>query len=253
MSHFSDVDASPSVDRLAAYLERTDHSMSALKAYLAAAFARDVPGGLILDIGCGLGRDLARLESHGLRAIGIDLSAAMLARVAGGAAPLAQADAARLPFRTASVDGIRIERTLQHVADPAAVLDELARVLRPGGTVAVLEPDYSKFRVDSDLVPHGTWPAALLTVRHPNIGGEVDASLAARGFRIRDVVVESSHGYAFDNLPVDAEQVVRLAVAQGRCDEWLAESWLAEQRAKSAEGTFHARWDKVIVVAVMRN
>ena len=251
MSHFSDVDNSPSVDRLVAYLERTDHWMSTLKAYMAAAFARDVPGGLILDLGCGLGRDLQRLETVGLRAIGIDLSAALLARAAHAADAIVQGNAAVLPFRDDTFDGCRAERTLQHVSDPGAVLDEIARVTRLGGTVAILDPDYSQFRVESDLVPHGTWPAALLTARNPNMGAEVAALLEARGFRVRDVVVETSHGNAIGNLPVDAEMVVGRAAAEGRCDRWLADAWLGEQRAKSAAGTFRAQWNKVIVIASM--
>jgi SAM-dependent methyltransferase len=252
MSHFSDVDASPSADRLVTYLERTDHWMSTLKAYMAAAFARDVPGGLILDLGCGLGRDLQRLETAGLRAVGIDLSATLLTHAAAAAVTLVQGDAAVLPFRDDTFDGCRAERTLQHVSDPGAVLDEIARVTRPGGTVAILDPDYSQFRVESDLVPHGTWPAALLTARNPNLGGEVAALLEARGFRVRDVVVETSHGNAVANLPVDAETVVIRAVADGRCDRWLADAWLEEQRARSAAGTFRAHWNKVIVIASMR-
>jgi SAM-dependent methyltransferase len=225
--------------------------MSAFKAYVAAAARLAVGDGVVVDLGCGLGRDLARLTAVGLQPIGIDTSASFLASARSAGAPVLQGDGASLPLRTASVDGVRIERTLQHVADPARVLDEVVRVLRPGGWVAVLEPDFSKFAVASDLVPHGTWPAALLTVRHPNIGAELADLLEARGLRIRDIVTESSRGYAFGDLPVDAAQVVARAVAERRCDRWLAQRWIDEQHARTAEGTFRARWDKVLVVATM--
>jgi SAM-dependent methyltransferase len=251
MSHFSNVDASGVAQSLAAYLTKTDHSMSPFKAYVAAAARAAVGEGLVVDLGCGLGRDLARLAAAGVRPIGVDTSASFLVAARAVGTPLVQADGASLPFRGRTVDGVRIERTLEHVAVPERVLDEVARVLRPGGWVAVLEPDFSTFRVESDLVPHGTWPAALLTVRHPNVGGELAALLTARGFRIRDVVTESSRGYELDNLPVDATAVVARAVAERRCDRWLAQSWIDEQKARTVQGTFRARWDKVLVVASM--
>lgn len=47
-----------------------------------------------------------------------------------------------LPFNTAAFEACRMERTLQHVRDPDAVVDEILRVLRPGGRVALLEPDW---------------------------------------------------------------------------------------------------------------
>ncbi|HVT75844.1 MAG TPA: methyltransferase domain-containing protein [Acidimicrobiales bacterium] len=250
MSHFSDVDASPAIDSLKQYLERTDHFMAPLKAYMTAAAAAAVGhGGVVVDIGCGLGRDLARLHASGLRPIGVDRSAALLAVASSVGAPVVQADAASLPFRDGSVDGVRIERVLEHVIDPERVLDEAARVLRPGGWVAVLEPDFGTFRVESDVVTDGSWPAALLAARHPYVGGVVADMLSERGFAVRDIVTESSRGRAFEFLPVDAAAVVARAVGSGRCDAHAAAEWIAEQRRRSLAGTLRARWDKVLVVA----
>ena len=253
MSGFSDVDASGAADRLIAYLDATDAGLAAMKAYLAAAAARAVPGGIVLDVGCGVGHDLSRLAALGLTAAGVDTSAVMLSaarrRPAANGARLAQADGARLPFRTGSVDGCRVERVLQHVADPAAVVGELRRVLRPGGFVAVFEPDYRTFRVESAVVPDGSLPAAALRVRHPAVGGALVELLEDVGFRIDDVVTESSFGYSVDRLPVASATVLERAVAEGRLDARTAEQWADEQRRRTADGTFRARWDKVLVVA----
>lgn len=256
MSNFSAVDATSDARRLVAYLEATDTGLAAMKSYMAAAAARAVrPGGIVLDLGCGIGFDVARLEAAGLTAVGIDPSAVMLdhARTRtddGERRRLARADGARLPFRSASLDGCRIERVLQHVEDPAVVVAEVRRVLRPGGFVAAFEPDHTSCRVASDAGGAGDdflWKA--MRARHKAIGAELPALLQDHGFVIEDVVTESSRGDSFECLPVDAEAVVRRAIADGRVDDAIAWSWLAEQRARTAAGTFRATWVKVLVVA----
>lgn len=267
MSNFSAVDASVDPTPLVRYLEATDAGLAAMKAYVAAAAARALPSrGLVLDLGCGIGFDLARLEAAGLAAIGVDPSSVMLARastttavpqLAGAAAPtrttdhgsrrLVQADGARLPFADASLDGCRIERVLQHVDQPAAVVAEVRRVLRDGGFLAVFEPDHTSFRVASDAGDDFLWRA--MRARHKAIGAELPDLLEAHGFTIDDIVTESSRGSAFDRLPVDAEAVVRRAVIDGKADDATAWDWLAEQRARTADGTFRASWTKVLVVA----
>ena len=251
MSAFSDVDASGAAERLIAYLDATDAGLAAMKSYVAAAAARAVPaGGLVLDLGCGVGHDLVRLDALGLTAVGIDTSGRMLELARGrGGDRLAQADGAALPCRAGSIDGCRIERVLQHVATPALVVAEVRRVLRPGGFVAVFEPDYTTFVVESDVVPDGSLPAAMLRVRHPEIGGALVELLEAEGFRIDDVVTESSRGYAVDRLPIGTALVLERAVADGRLDADTAARWTEEQRRRTVAGTFRARWDKVLAVA----
>jgi demethylmenaquinone methyltransferase/2-methoxy-6-polyprenyl-1,4-benzoquinol methylase len=110
----------------------------------------DLPGGArVLDLCTGTAdllleavrRDPAR------RGLGIDLSREMLVRGArklerrgaAGRATLAQADAERLPLRPACFDGALIAFGIRNVADPQRALGELARVLRPGGRLVVLE------------------------------------------------------------------------------------------------------------------
>lgn len=254
MSGFSDVDASPEIDRIVSYLNLTDSSMAAMKAYVAVAARRAVPGGIVLDLGCGVGHDLRRLSAVGLRSLGLDASSAMLARAGETAArvPLVQADAAHLPLRDGSLDGCRVERILQHVQTPGVVVAELARVLRPGAFVAILEPDYSRFRVESDATDDASVPARLLLVRHPGIGAEVAPMLEAHGFAVEDVVTESSRGYSLDRLPVDARAVIRRAVDDGRFDADHAARWVSEQQHRTAAGTFRASWDKILVVAHRR-
>jgi demethylmenaquinone methyltransferase/2-methoxy-6-polyprenyl-1,4-benzoquinol methylase len=97
-------------------------------------------GSVVLDLACGTG-DLTRLGLRGgYRMVGADLSAGMLA-ANGAAAPLVEADGSRLPFGAASFDGLVCGYALRNFTDLAATLAEAARVVRPGGRIAVLEVD----------------------------------------------------------------------------------------------------------------
>ncbi|GGM97015.1 SAM-dependent methyltransferase [Actinoplanes campanulatus] len=92
------------------------------------------PGhGRCLEIGCGTGAYAAQIRELGWTPFGVDLSAGMLG-YAVGRLPVARADAARLPFRDAALDAVIT--VMAHTDMPAypAVLREVTRVLRPGGT-----------------------------------------------------------------------------------------------------------------------
>lgn len=104
------------------------------------------PGGLVADLACGTGDLCREVERRGGRAIGFDYSAGMLA-AARTTAPLVQADILRLPLGTESVDGITCGFALRNVVDLEALFVEMARVLRPGGRIALLEVDQPRARV----------------------------------------------------------------------------------------------------------
>ena len=102
--------------------------------------------GAILDVAAGTaGVSLQIAERTGARVIGLDLTPQMLATAARNVAAakasvvLLNARAERLPFADASVDALTFTYLLRYVADPQSTLAELARVVRPGGTVASLE------------------------------------------------------------------------------------------------------------------
>lgn len=249
MSVFSDLDASTQPEGPLRYLDDTDDFMSAFKAYVVAVMVRYVPEGRVLDFGCGVGHDLARLARAGLTAIGVDLSHVALLRARDRSSALVRGDGARLPFRGGSFDGCRLERVLQHVFDPEAVVDEMLRVVRPGGALAVLEPDHTSLRVDSCVDPSGTRLSGLVLAKHPSIGRELAELLRLRGCRIDDVVTEQSFGYQLDGLPIKAAPALARAVSQGRLSDREANDWLTEQTARTRDGSFRASWTKVLVIA----
>ncbi|MBS1847610.1 MAG: ubiquinone/menaquinone biosynthesis methyltransferase [Actinobacteria bacterium] len=95
-------------------------------------------GSRVLDIACGTG-DLCRdLVRAGHRPIGLDFSHGMLA-AARTAAPLVNGDALMLPIADASVDGVTCGFALRNFVQLPPMLAEAARVVRPGGRIALLE------------------------------------------------------------------------------------------------------------------
>jgi demethylmenaquinone methyltransferase/2-methoxy-6-polyprenyl-1,4-benzoquinol methylase len=97
-------------------------------------------GALVLDVASGTG-DLSRLATdQGMRVVGLDLSFGMLRAAPAGPARV-QADALTLPVADGAADGLVCGFALRNVADLGATLREMARVLRPGGRLALLEVD----------------------------------------------------------------------------------------------------------------
>jgi demethylmenaquinone methyltransferase/2-methoxy-6-polyprenyl-1,4-benzoquinol methylase len=122
----------------------------------------DLPAGSrVLDLACGTGdlcRDLARLAEH--RPIGVDFSEGMLAH-AHTDAPLVRADALRLPAPDATADGVTCGFALRNFTSLPDFFAECARVLRPGGRFAFLDPArprFAPFRIGNDIWFHRIVP-----------------------------------------------------------------------------------------------
>ena len=99
------------------------------------------PGQQLLEIGCGIGTDLVRFARGGARVTGVDLAATAidLARknfALNGLAPeqLQVGNGEQLPFANHSFDIVYAHGVIQYTANPAALIAEAHRVLRPGGT-----------------------------------------------------------------------------------------------------------------------
>jgi demethylmenaquinone methyltransferase/2-methoxy-6-polyprenyl-1,4-benzoquinol methylase len=125
------------------------------------------PRDCVLDVATGTGAvALELIRQKQCAVVGVDQSAEMLAvaeRRLPKAVRLVEASAERLPFEDSSFDGLTVTYLLRYVEDPAATLRELARVVRPGGTIASLEFG----------VPAGVW--------HPLWRAYVGAVLPAAG------------------------------------------------------------------------
>jgi demethylmenaquinone methyltransferase/2-methoxy-6-polyprenyl-1,4-benzoquinol methylase len=99
------------------------------------------PGAAVLDLGCGTGDLTREATKAGFNCVGIDLSFEMLAQARNIHSPLIEADASALPISSSCVDGVVSGFALRNFTDQRAVLLEVARVLVPGGRLAILEVD----------------------------------------------------------------------------------------------------------------
>jgi SAM-dependent methyltransferase len=128
----------------------------------------------VLEIGCGAGLDLVRFARGGARVTGVDVAQAAIeltrdnCRVAGASAALLEADGACLPFPDSSFDLVYCLAVLSFARDPAGVVAEAHRVLRPGGEAIFM------------VYNRRSWMTLLLKVFGTRIGrGHADAP----GFR----------------------------------------------------------------------
>lgn len=106
------------------------------------------PGSVVLDLACGTGDFAVDLADEGHHPIGVDLSFGMLASARTGA-PLVQGDLLNLPVADGSVDAAVCGFALRNLVELPPFFDELARVVRSGGRIALLdvsEPDLAVMR-----------------------------------------------------------------------------------------------------------
>jgi SAM-dependent methyltransferase len=98
----------------------------------------------VLDLGCGVGYGTAFLAEAAQRVVGVDVDEATVdyarKRYARANAEFVVADATAVPFDDASFDAVCSFETIEHVADPQALVREAARILRPSGAFLVSTP-----------------------------------------------------------------------------------------------------------------
>ncbi|MFD4659052.1 methyltransferase domain-containing protein [Kitasatospora sp. NPDC058444] len=238
-------------DRLVAVLDAqaANPGVRRLRAWAHARLAVR-PGERALDVGSGTGSEtqvLATAVGAQGRALGIEphpglrAVAEQRATEAGSAARFLDGDALALPLPDGGSDVVRCERVLQHLADPAKAVAEMARVLRPGGRVALLDTDWATF------VLHPVAPEvrpALAAV------AEGTAATPDAGRRLAGLLVDA--GLTVDHLGADvllhdsrtvSEPIVRgigaAAVGRGLITEEQCDRLYTDLDTAAAHGTFH--------------
>lgn len=139
--------------------------------------------GLVLEAGCGAGRDIRFLEAAGARVVGVDQSAAMLARCRQSVrAPVIQADIRHIPLRDAAVAGCWCVATVVHLPpeDLATAFAELARVIAAGGMLVL-----GTQRGDTSVIEADPYTGRHLRLMSRFSPDTVVDGLTAHGFRVR--------------------------------------------------------------------
>ena len=201
-----------------------------------------------LDVGCGPGIDIAqmaRLMPDDAHISGIDISETMIdearkrAASLGPRVSLRTGDAADLPYSDQAFDVCRVATVLQHVPDPARVIQEMARVTRPGGRVGVLEFDQDTVFVDhpdtkTTMIILDTLTSAMVQGR---IGRQTPRLLRAAG--LTDVTVTPGVNLGSPQFfrVILRDHVARLA-DEGILTSERAGQWWAELDAWARAGDF---------------
>ncbi|MDT7540086.1 MAG: hypothetical protein QOI82_3671 [Actinomycetota bacterium] len=156
------------------------------------------PGELVLDMGCGGGRHAFALYRQGARVIALDMDAAELKDVAGmfdalrpevpagATAAAVRGDAYQLPFADGTFDKVIAAEILEHLPADTVAMAELARVLKPGGRIAVTVPRW--------LPEKACW--ALSDDYHANEGGHIRiyrATELRERLKAEGLVLEGGH------------------------------------------------------------
>ena len=122
--------------------DQTPNALLTLEERCLAGLLGDARGKCVIDVACGTGRWLQRLVASGAKAIGVDLTRAMLKQAVSKpnlAGRCVEADATRLPFADRSAHVLLSSFLLGYVPHPQPLFEELARVNRPDGRVFVTE------------------------------------------------------------------------------------------------------------------
>jgi SAM-dependent methyltransferase len=213
------------------------------------------PSAEVLEIGCGTGamtRFLAQRPDFAGKAIGVDHCRAFIEAASRFAqtenvshrVDFRVGDAHSLGFSSGTFDAVIAHTLISHVTEPTAVLREMARVVRPGGTVVIFDGDYASLtyafpdhelgrRMDAALVS-AAFNNPMIMRDMPRLLPELGLSLTAAW---GDAVVEMGTGSYFKSF---AETYAPSVTRAGLLPAETVEAWLTGQRKSMEDGTFFA-------------
>jgi len=218
----------------------------------------------VLDLGCGTGvitRAIATRDGFAGTVTGIDQSPEFIAaaeRLAadeglGDRVEFVVGDAHALDFPPASFDAAVAHTLVSHVRDPLAVLAEAARVVRPGGSVAVFDGDYASLTfggADPRLAAAMEQAFQSIIMSSPRVMRELPRLLPKAGLQLTatqaHVYAEAGSSTFLLNL---AETYGPLAASTGLVPAADVDAWLADQRRSAQDGTFFAACNYYAYVA----
>ena len=155
--------------------------------------------GVVLEVGVGTGLVALGLSHLGRKVVGVDLSEPMLRRAQARGVPVAQGDARRLPVADASVDDVYGVWVLHLVGDIRTAVEEVARVLRPGGRCQFAVTDDGPPQDETERVFKQMWQA--LRGQRPDAPEAVRRLGEESGLRFVELAV--AEGGEFEERPAE--------------------------------------------------
>ncbi len=236
-----------------AYLDQLDEVTRAARMETAILLGI-VPGRSALDVGCGTGSlaiELAMKVGPTGRVVGVDLSEMMIATARaradarGIAAEFFVGDTYALDLPTDSFDAVHCDRVLQHLDDPLTAIREMTRVLVPGGTIVIREPDWDGLFIDGGdaATTRAVRDALVDGIRQPRVGRTLRRLVLTAGLDVIDF--QGAVGvYAVSRSAADAVWNVRAqldrAVETGAVDDESARAWWNDLGDLDDAGQFFA-------------
>jgi ubiquinone/menaquinone biosynthesis C-methylase UbiE len=207
----------------------------------------------VLDVGCGPGddtREVAELVGPSGRVVGVDRSEGMLAeaRRRGGAVEFLQGDVYALPFEDETFDRVRLKLVRMHLPELDAADDELVRVLRPGGRIAVFDLDFETLAVDhpDQALTRAVHPYWVDQHKQGWCGRQTRRQFLTRG--MKDVtVVPHTMQMEFGMYVRASEAAIAEAVTAGVLDS--AEDWYGPLEEADRSGLFFGTLTGYVVAA----
>ena len=213
------------------------------------------PSAQVLTLGCGTGveaRVLAARQGFSGRVVGVDQCPALIeaARRFTAQEGIAQrveyhtGDVHRLDYADASFDAVISHTLISHVADPLIVLTGAARVVKPGGQIAIFDGDYASWTFGySDPIFAKTMDEALIGffANNPRVLRTLPRLISQAGLSLGETIphifAEVGRGSFFLGA---AETYAPLVSKAGLLPADEVDNWLAEQRRSNDERTFFA-------------
>jgi len=250
---FGNVDGSGYAGEFINYLDNATHHFQPVKRF-AQSCLRLKPGERVLDVGCGCGDDIRQIAMsiipHGCAA-GVDVSQSMIEeahrRSAKFVAQLrfAVADAEALPWASGYFDACLADRVFQHLRNPARALNEMLRVIKPGGRVVVVDRDWGLVSVDATdaSTTSAVLGRACAGIRNGCMGRNLHALFVKAGVRDTEIHTKiiNIQSFRIADLLLDLRVVVHHAVTEERITEHAASKWLNDLKERDARKTFFAK------------
>ncbi|SDD19537.1 methyltransferase domain-containing protein [Actinokineospora iranica] len=208
------------------------------------------PGERVLDVGSGTGTEtqtLAAAVGPDGDAVGVEPNPAMRevaerrAAQAASSARFVHGEATDLPFPDDTFDAVRSERVFQHLAEPDRAAAEIARVVRPGGRVVLIDTDWATaiMHPGEPAVIRAITETMLANVANPYAGRRLAGWLTAAGLRVTDI---GSQALLQGPEVIEGPMVAMLtdrALAAGAITAGQRERLIADLAEGARVGDFH--------------